>query len=389
MPDVLVIGGGIIGAACASEFARRGADVTLVERDELAAHASGRNQGLWILPEDAATIPMARLSLGRYLEVASEAPIDVALDLEPIGQIFLARDEGRTRDGPEGRRTRRGRGRPRGSARQRGARRGGTRRHGRGRRCVARAQRTPPGPGSPHGCPRPGRPRARGGGAPPPPRARLGPSRRSRGRRGDGRRRHRGEHHHRRRRSLVVQTARPRRGAVAGHRRQGLAGPTGPTARSGQPSRARRASGGSSPRDRARSARSCARCCRTDCRRARSRRCWFPIETARSWSAPPVRFGSPPNPTRRTWCAGCSPKPSELAPSLRDVEVRSTWWGLRPLSPDERPFVGPVLDGLAVATGHGSEGVILGAGSAILLASQLAGEDPPYDPVPFAPGRFA
>ncbi len=50
----------------------------------------------------------------------------------------------------------------------------------------------------------------------------------------------------------------------------------------------------------------------------------------------------------------------------------STWWGVRPVSPDERPFVGPVLDGLAVATGHGSEGVILGAGTASLLAAQLA-----------------
>jgi glycine/D-amino acid oxidase-like deaminating enzyme len=30
MPDVLIIGGGVIGAACASELARRGAEVTLV-----------------------------------------------------------------------------------------------------------------------------------------------------------------------------------------------------------------------------------------------------------------------------------------------------------------------------------------------------------------------
>ena len=43
MPDVVVVGGGIIGAACADELTRRGATVTLVERDELAAGASGRS----------------------------------------------------------------------------------------------------------------------------------------------------------------------------------------------------------------------------------------------------------------------------------------------------------------------------------------------------------
>ena len=93
MPDVVVIGGGIIGANCAAELARRGAEVTLIERDELAAHASGRNQGLWVLPDDEATVPMAQLSLTRYLEIAAEAPLDVQLDPEPVGQVTVARDE--------------------------------------------------------------------------------------------------------------------------------------------------------------------------------------------------------------------------------------------------------------------------------------------------------
>ena len=44
MPHVVVVGGGIIGAACADELTRRGASVTLLERDELASGASGRNQ---------------------------------------------------------------------------------------------------------------------------------------------------------------------------------------------------------------------------------------------------------------------------------------------------------------------------------------------------------
>ena len=48
-PDVLVIGGGIVGAASAYHLARRGASVTLLEADELAYGATGRNLGyIWI-----------------------------------------------------------------------------------------------------------------------------------------------------------------------------------------------------------------------------------------------------------------------------------------------------------------------------------------------------
>src|SRR5215211_5514686 len=93
MPDVVVVGGGVIGAACASALARRGAAVTLVERDELAGHASGRNQGLWVLPRDDATVPMATLSLERYLALAPEAAIDPMLDPEPVGLVMVARDD--------------------------------------------------------------------------------------------------------------------------------------------------------------------------------------------------------------------------------------------------------------------------------------------------------
>jgi len=63
-------------------------------------------------------------------------------------------------------------------------------------------------------------------------------------------------------------------------------------------------------------------------------------------------------------------------------------WGIRPLTPDERPTVGRVKEGLSVAAGHGSEGVILGAGTGQLVAAQLLGGESPFDPDPFEPGRF-
>src|SRR5210317_1031610 len=45
MARVVVVGGGVIGVSCAYHLGRRGAEVILVERDELAAGASSGNAG--------------------------------------------------------------------------------------------------------------------------------------------------------------------------------------------------------------------------------------------------------------------------------------------------------------------------------------------------------
>jgi glycine/D-amino acid oxidase-like deaminating enzyme len=79
---------------------------------------------------------------------------------------------------------------------------------------------------------------------------------------------------------------------------------------------------------------------------------------------------------------------TELVPQIVEAHVESSWWGLRPLTPDERPLIGAVREGLHVATGHGAEGVILGAGTAQLVAAQLAGTEPPFDAAPYDPLRF-
>ncbi len=42
---IVVVGGGVVGCAAAYALARAGASVTLIERDEIAAHASGHNAG--------------------------------------------------------------------------------------------------------------------------------------------------------------------------------------------------------------------------------------------------------------------------------------------------------------------------------------------------------
>jgi D-amino-acid dehydrogenase len=82
---------------------------------------------------------------------------------------------------------------------------------------------------------------------------------------------------------------------------------------------------------------------------------------------------------------------SRLAPALvaaRFVEVRV---GLRPVSIDDAPILGPFpgLDGAFVATGHGAHGLLLGPFSARLVAETVLGQTSSHDLMPFAPQRFA
>ena len=88
-----MIGGGIIGAATALELAVRGAAVTLLEKDELAAGASGRNLGYLDTSKDPALAPLARRSLERYLELTEDPPFPVFLDREPLGTLAVTIDE--------------------------------------------------------------------------------------------------------------------------------------------------------------------------------------------------------------------------------------------------------------------------------------------------------
>lgn len=93
MPDVVVVGGGIIGAACAWELSARGLSVTLVERDDLAAGASGRNHGLMLTPPDPPLVPMFESSLALYREAEEDAAVPFGLDREPIGFLVVAGED--------------------------------------------------------------------------------------------------------------------------------------------------------------------------------------------------------------------------------------------------------------------------------------------------------
>src|ERR671910_1110012 len=98
MPDVVVVGGGIIGTSCAYELARRGASVTLFEKDEIAAGASGRNLGYIDTSKDPVLAPLARRTLDRYREITCESPVPFFMDREAIGTLAVTLDENEVED---------------------------------------------------------------------------------------------------------------------------------------------------------------------------------------------------------------------------------------------------------------------------------------------------
>ena len=60
------------------------------------------------------------------------------------------------------------------------------------------------------------------------------------------------------------------------------------------------------------------------------------------------------------------------------------WAGLRPMSADGLPFIGPTrIEGLWLNTGHGHLGWTMAAGSARLLADRMLGQPPAIDPRPY------
>jgi glycine oxidase len=79
-----------------------------------------------------------------------------------------------------------------------------------------------------------------------------------------------------------------------------------------------------------------------------------------------------------------------LCPTLTGAEVRRTWAGLRPVTPDGLPIIGaePRLQGLWYATGHGRNGILLAGLTGLLIKQLVGGEPAAEDLAPFSPARF-
>jgi len=81
------------------------------------------------------------------------------------------------------------------------------------------------------------------------------------------------------------------------------------------------------------------------------------------------------------------------AANLREPEgarLLEEWWGWRPMSVDEVPIIGPSTcwSNLYLATAHGMLGVSMSAATGELVAALLAGTPPMIDAAPYAPARF-
>jgi len=90
--DVVVIGGGIIGAASAYYMAARGLGVVLVEKDRVAAQQSGRNWGFVRTQyRDPAELPLAVEALAIW--PALEAELGFPVGWRRNGCAFVAKDD--------------------------------------------------------------------------------------------------------------------------------------------------------------------------------------------------------------------------------------------------------------------------------------------------------
>jgi D-amino-acid dehydrogenase len=70
--------------------------------------------------------------------------------------------------------------------------------------------------------------------------------------------------------------------------------------------------------------------------------------------------------------------------------VEETWAGWRPMTPDGLPVVGPspAVDNVLIAAGHNMLGLSMAPGTGRLVAELLDGRPPHVDPAPYSPRRF-
>lgn len=97
---------------------------------------------------------------------------------------------------------------------------------------------------------------------------------------------------------------------------------------------------------------------------------------------------------KRTTCAGVAGLlnfAESLVPELRQAELLRCWAGLRPGSPDELPFLGrvPEFENLFVGAGHFRSGVQMSTGTAQVLADVLLDREPAISLRGFEFGRTA
>ena len=90
--DVVIVGAGIVGAACADAFAERGLRVAVVDRDVIGSGATAAGMGHIVVMDDSdAQFALTHYSQRLWQEMRLELPDDV--EYEEAGTIWVAADE--------------------------------------------------------------------------------------------------------------------------------------------------------------------------------------------------------------------------------------------------------------------------------------------------------
>ena len=80
---------------------------------------------------------------------------------------------------------------------------------------------------------------------------------------------------------------------------------------------------------------------------------------------------------------------SDLFPQGGDVSKASFWCGLRPMTPDGTPLIGPTpVKDLILATGHGTLGWTMACGTGRVIADMVSGKTPEIDVSGLAMSRY-
>ncbi|MFF7259343.1 NAD(P)/FAD-dependent oxidoreductase [Streptomyces sp. NPDC008159] len=90
--DVVVVGAGMVGAACALYAARAGLDVTVVDRGPVAGGTTGAGEGNLLASdkEPGPELELALLSNRLWTELASEPGLGRAFEYDPKGGLVVA-----------------------------------------------------------------------------------------------------------------------------------------------------------------------------------------------------------------------------------------------------------------------------------------------------------
>lgn len=77
-----------------------------------------------------------------------------------------------------------------------------------------------------------------------------------------------------------------------------------------------------------------------------------------------------------------------MLPGLSEIDLVETWAGLRPGAPDNAPIIGTGDDGIVYATGHYRNGILTAPITGAAVAALVQDREPPVDLAPFSPNRF-